>query len=258
LTVTPSNIVAGDAVTATASMASFDNARKNVGNNLNLTYSGLVLSGADANNYALASNTISGTGSITAQALSLTGTTVANKTYDGSTNATIVTNGTLSGFIGNETLLLSNVTGTFASAAVGTNKTVSIAADFLPGANGGLASNYVLAATTAFANIDAPSQPQNPLKPIVPRPPVIPTQTSGNSGSDNSGDGSGSGSSGNPFIALPKDPNTADSCTLNDLERCTCDIQSDDGVAICYAPAKTANNQPRKQPQTANSRVNRS
>jgi hypothetical protein len=254
LTLSSTSVQNGDVVSATASMASFDNAHKNVGTNLNLTFSGLVLTGADANNYALASNTVTSTGSITAKTLSLSGTTVAGKAYDGNTNATILTQGTLSGFVGNETLLLSNVTGAFASAAVGINKAVSIAADLQNGTNGGLATNYTLDTSTAYANIAAVNTPNNnPVRPVVPRPPLVPTQQ--NSGNSGSGNGGGASSNGNPYIALPKGPNSVENCTPSNLERCTCEAQGNDGIAICYAPAKTASNQQPKQ--TKNVKTNR-
>jgi hypothetical protein len=134
------------------------------------------------------------------------------------------------------------VTGAFASAAVGTNKAVSIAADLQNGTNGGLTSNYALDTSTAYANIAAVNTPSNnPVRPVVPRPPLVPTQQ--NSGS-NSG---GSGVNGTPYIALPKGPNTADSCTTSNLERCTCESQIDDDIAICYVPAKTASIQQQKK-----------
>ncbi|HXF54376.1 MAG TPA: YDG domain-containing protein, partial [Hyphomicrobiaceae bacterium] len=89
---------------------------------------------------------------ITPKALSITGTTVAGKTYDGTTAAT-VTPGTLSGFVGSETVSVASASGTFADKNAGTGKSVTVAYTLADGTNGGLASNYSLANTTHSADI---------------------------------------------------------------------------------------------------------
>ena len=101
-------------------------------------------------NEASSGNT-AGKFTITPKALTITGTTTANKVYDGSI-ASITTLGTLSGFIGTETVLAS-VVGTFADKNVATNITVTQSYTLADGINGGLASNYILANTTSQANI---------------------------------------------------------------------------------------------------------
>jgi len=63
-TFSPAGAMSGDAVTASA--ASGDFSSPNVGTGISYTLNGITLSGADAANYSLASNTLSGTGSITA------------------------------------------------------------------------------------------------------------------------------------------------------------------------------------------------
>jgi hypothetical protein len=222
--------------------------QKNVGTNLGYTATSISLGGNDASNYYLvgANTTYSGTdGVITAKALTLAGTTVANKTYDGNTNATITAQGTLTGLVGAETLTLNNLTGTFDTAAVGTHKAVALSASLDNGLNGGLASNYTLDASTAYADITAANNNggNGGSKPIIhPPKPIIPT--------DNNSGGGGGDSSGNPYLIVPDSRNnSADSCTPNTLEDCLCETQEPrpvEGIAICYQPKKTASNTPAK------------
>jgi hypothetical protein len=180
------------------------------------------------------------TGDITPKLLTLSGTTVANKIYDGSTKATITATGSLSGFVGNETLLLSGVSGTFATAAAGNNLAVTLQANLQDGSNGGLASNYSVGTSTTFANI-------TPANSAIIRPPVIPTNSSSSS---SGGSGKGAVSSANPYLALPMEPASAERCTQNNLEGCQCEVQGGDGdVAICYEPQKTAETKSKTKPR---------
>ena len=90
---------------------------------------------------------------ITPKALSI-GTAVANnKTYDAGTTATISAIGSLSGFIGSETVTAIATNGTFSDKNVGTGKTVTVDYQLTDGVNGGLASNYSLVNTTTIADI---------------------------------------------------------------------------------------------------------
>jgi len=97
--------------------------------------------------------TTSGTLTVNKKALSITAGSASNKVYDGATSA-IVTAGTLSGFIGTETVT-ATATGTFADKNVANGKTVTLAYTLVNGTNGGVASNYSLANTTTTANITA-------------------------------------------------------------------------------------------------------
>jgi hypothetical protein len=99
-----------------------------------------------ASNYSLA-NTIHAA-IITPKALTVTGTTAADKAHDGTTTATI-TVGTLSGFIAPETVT-ATATGTFDSAAAG-DRLATAVYTLLNGTNGGLATNYSLANTINLA-----------------------------------------------------------------------------------------------------------
>src|SRR5207247_1292704 len=76
--------------------------------------------------------------------------TASNKTYDGTTAATIATR-SLSGVLGSDAVSLSGGTATFASKTAGTAKTVTATGLSLSGAD---AANYQLASTTATTTAD--------------------------------------------------------------------------------------------------------
>ncbi len=156
-----SDKIAGDTVTLNKTSASF--ADKNVGTGKTVTVSGISLSGTDATNYTLTAESASTTADITAKELTITGTTAANKTYDGGTTASVSV-GSLSGFVGTETVSVS-ASGTFADKNAGNGKTVTASYTLADGSNGGLASNYTLANNTTTANIAATS--------ITPTPSAI-------------------------------------------------------------------------------------
>jgi filamentous hemagglutinin family protein len=128
--------------TLNAGTAAF--ADKNAGNNKAVTFSSYSVSGSNAGqSYFLAAQPISQTANINQKTLTITGATVNNKTYDTTTTATLAAIGTLSGFIGTETVTVSGGTGTFANKNVGNGKAVTVTGVTLAdGANGGLASNY--------------------------------------------------------------------------------------------------------------------
>ncbi|HBU29158.1 MAG TPA: hypothetical protein DEB56_05505 [Thiobacillus sp.] len=88
---------------------------------------------------------VADTFAITPKALTVTGTTAADKTYDGSATAAI-TAGTLSGFVGTETVT-ATATGTFDSKDAGP-RTATATYTLADGSNGGVATNYSLANTT--------------------------------------------------------------------------------------------------------------
>jgi filamentous hemagglutinin family protein len=142
---TLSGFIGTQTVTAGAAAANF--ADKNAGTLKSVTISGITLAngtnGGLAANYAVGA-TSSATGTITPKVLTANAT-VANKVYDGTTSATLQTYG-LSGFVGNETVLGVNTgTATFADKNVGDNKPVAISGiTLVNGANGGLATNYVV------------------------------------------------------------------------------------------------------------------
>src|SRR6185436_14445859 len=79
------NRIAGDVLTTSYTSAAF--ADKNVGTGKTVSVSGISISGPDAGNYTF-NTTASTTANITARALTITATGV-NKTYDGTTAATV-------------------------------------------------------------------------------------------------------------------------------------------------------------------------
>ena len=142
-----SGVVSGDAVTlGNATSGTFAN--KNVGAGKAVA-TAMTLSGANSGNYTLTQPTLTGT--ITAKALTVTGLTAQNKTYDGTTVATIAGAPVLAGVVsGDAVALAGTAAGAFADANVGTAKPVAISGLSLTGADAG---NYSLTAPTAAANI---------------------------------------------------------------------------------------------------------
>jgi hypothetical protein len=107
------------------------------------------LSGGLASNYTLANATLSGT--ISAKALTVSNTTVANKVYNGDLLA-VVTPGTLGGLVTGQTLLLA-ASASFTDKNVGSGKNVNVSYSLSNGS--GLAANYTLANAVLTAAITA-------------------------------------------------------------------------------------------------------
>ena len=107
--------------------STFDN--KNVGTSKSVTVNSITL--ADGTNGGLAANySISpgqtSTANVTTKALTVSGITAANKTYDANTTATLNTGGiTYTGLIGGD-VFNGTYTGAFSDKNVGTGKTVTI------------------------------------------------------------------------------------------------------------------------------------
>ncbi|HEX3235655.1 MAG TPA: YDG domain-containing protein [Gemmatimonadales bacterium] len=138
---TLTGVLPGDAVTLTGGNATFDT--KDIGTGKTVTATTLVLSGADAGNYVLASTTVTTTADITSA--TVTGHfTVSDKLYDGTTSATILTR-TLTGVVSGEAVSLTGGSASFGSKSVGTGKTVTGTGFSLAGAAAG---NYLLASST--------------------------------------------------------------------------------------------------------------
>jgi hypothetical protein len=92
---------------------------------------------------------------VAAKALTVSGITANNKSYDGTTAATLVTSGaSLVGAGSGVTLNSAGAVGTFADKNVGTAKTVTITGLTLSGSSAG---NYTLSQPTTTANITAKS-----------------------------------------------------------------------------------------------------
>jgi hypothetical protein len=113
-------------------------AQKDVGNDIAVTHS-MTISGMDTGNYSFTKP--SGlTADITAKELIVTGASVENRVYNGTTDATI-SGATLSGVVGSEDVVLDNATsGTFAQKDIGSGIVVSTSMSI----SGADAGNYYL------------------------------------------------------------------------------------------------------------------
>jgi hypothetical protein len=138
-------MVAGDNLTVATAAGAFTD--KNAGTGKTVNISGMSLGGADADNYTLATTTAKITADITRATISgITGITAANKTYDGTTAATLNTaHAAFTGMIPGDSLNIATAAGNFADAIPGVNKTVFITGLSLGGADAG---NYALTNTT--------------------------------------------------------------------------------------------------------------
>jgi filamentous hemagglutinin family protein len=152
--------------------------------------------------------------------ITLIGTSVADKAFDGTTEAQLVNPGQLDGLVNNEQLGLS-ATATFGDANVGNAKPVSIQAS-LQDSNTGMASNYRLIVPTGItASITGAVEPTPTPAPIVP---VVPSNANTNSVS---------------FAAANNNFQLAGAegeCSADTLELCECEGGPD--IQICYEPSK--------------------
>jgi filamentous hemagglutinin family protein len=139
------NLVSGDSVTLVQNAAFRD---RNVGSAKPVDVVNGI-SGTDAANYTLSNAQLTSAASITPRTLSMTGTTAADKVYDATTAATLVTPGTLVGVLGSDVVALSGQNGSFADKNVGVAKPVTIVNTI----GGGDAGNYVVTSSTTTASI---------------------------------------------------------------------------------------------------------
>jgi len=138
------NRVAGDTLTVGYTSASFDT--KNIGTGKTVTVSGISISGADAGNYTLTSNTALTTANITKRDLTL-GAEGVDKPYDSTTAATVsFTDDRIPG----DTLTI-NYTAAFVDKNVSTGKLINISGYSLSGADSG---NYNLLNPPASTSAD--------------------------------------------------------------------------------------------------------
>ena len=141
--------LAGDSVTISG-MPSAQFSTKNAGQNIPVIFDAITLSGPDAENYT-ATGLTGITATITPAPLTATASAFT-KVYDATTNATPSL--TISGLIGNETLVVAAI-GTLNSKNVSEANALTVDSVALSdGSNGGLASNYVLSpGQTAAATV---------------------------------------------------------------------------------------------------------
>ena len=140
--------VAGDSLGLSAGTYAFTD--KNAGTGKTVTVSGVALTGADAGNYLLTVPTTT-LADIFQKALTLSLTGTVEKTYDGSTTATLSAADTsLPGVIAGDSVSASLGAANYDTAHAGTGKTVTTTGDGLTGAD---AANYNLTSTTASAAV---------------------------------------------------------------------------------------------------------
>jgi hypothetical protein len=177
-----------------------------------------------SNNYNVTdttTTTTTATGTITPRSVTLSGVAVADKTFDGTTSATISSKGTLtSGLVSGESLD-HTVGAAFNTADVGTQKPVTLTAALQSTATGN-SNNYSLSAPAVTASVTAVSLP---IKPPVPSP--LPSD----------------GGAGRSKVVVPN-PNAKNLqlagdeedklCSTNNLTHCFCQESAVTSVQICY------------------------
>ncbi|MFZ4859327.1 MAG: YDG domain-containing protein, partial [Desulfuromonadaceae bacterium] len=138
-------VISGDNVILSSVSGNF--ADKHVGNSKSVTITGGQLSGTDAANYTVLSTGTS-TADITPASLAISGITAANKTYDGTSSATVSTSGiSYTGLISGDDVT-AVVTGLFSDKNAADGKTVTLSSGY----NGTDRGNYAItdqATTTA-------------------------------------------------------------------------------------------------------------
>jgi hypothetical protein len=143
-------VFAGDDVAADLSGATGVYADKNAGTGKAITLSGSFgLMGNDATNYTL-NQPVSLSGDIARLGITVSGLTIADKTYDGTTAGEISGTGTFGGVIPGDDLSIDvgDITVTFADKNAGPNKPVALSGVTLAGAD---ASNYTAATPQGIA-----------------------------------------------------------------------------------------------------------
>ena len=135
-------IINEDEVSLIDGVATFSD--KDTGTGKTVTITGLVLAGTDAEKYQLPAGEVTTTADIIAAQLT-PAVSVADKTYDGTTGASIVSR-SLTGVIGAEDVSLVNGSAAFVDRNAGTEKTVTVVGLALAGTDAG---NYALASTGA-------------------------------------------------------------------------------------------------------------
>jgi filamentous hemagglutinin family protein len=143
-----SGLIAGDVVTGAAGSAAY--ATKNAGAGIEVTASGVQLTGADAANYTVNTTASGAVGQIDPKTLTVTLVGTVDKTYDGTTAATLAgSDYQLTGVVSGDTVSLNDPTaGTYATKNAGTGIAVSVGGLALSGAD---ANNYTVATTAAGA-----------------------------------------------------------------------------------------------------------
>ncbi|NBR71834.1 MAG: hypothetical protein EBT75_07065 [Proteobacteria bacterium] len=147
-----SGVVGSDTVTASAT-AEYDTAGLGTSKTIMVSYS---LGGAQAGNYSAPANSEVTNGVITAKALTITGISIANKTYDGTTAATITGTAAYSGLVGSESFAVAGTpSAVFDSVAVGNGKSVTVSGYTAPTANYSISQPTGLTANIGAASLSS-------------------------------------------------------------------------------------------------------
>jgi hypothetical protein len=143
----------GDVFAVNHTAAAFDT--KAVGSGKTVTVGGLSLTGTDAGNYALAATSVMTTADITALTLAPQ-FTAADKVYDGTTDATILTRSASGTIIGGDKVAVAGGSAEFDTRHAGTVKTVTGTGFSLDGED---AVNYLLNPTSAATTASITRRP---------------------------------------------------------------------------------------------------
>jgi hypothetical protein len=227
------NLIAGDLVQWDMGAGFFAN--RDVSHNAlgqplaqEVRFDNLQMTGSDSSNYSLPFTSVRSSAFITPKVLTVKGTSVADKSVDGTTDAQ-VTLGAVQGLVGVEQLNVS-VSGRFQTATPGGSKPVDVKYLWSDGANGGKASNYSVPDEVLMGRISTPHN--DAIKPILPT--LKPT----------SGGGSVTIVAAQPAVAsnfpasLPS-PQAELVCTVTDLEPCDCEKTALEGLDVCLVPRNT-------------------
>lgn len=141
-------ILEGDSVEVIKGIARFEN--KNVGSNKLITFSNFSIQGSDAWNYILTQPNYL-TASIQVKLVSIDGVSVANKEYDGTTEATILETGFINGKIDGDEVTINYGVGAFESKNVKDGITVWLSGFSLGGSD---AQNYELSLQPSSVSAD--------------------------------------------------------------------------------------------------------
>ncbi|MYM29220.1 filamentous hemagglutinin N-terminal domain-containing protein [Duganella sp. CY15W] len=135
-----SNAVAGDALNLSGTASYAD---KNAGSGKQISVTGMTLTGADASNYTLSSNTVSTTANITQRTLTVSAAG-SDKTYDGRTTAAVTLN---DDHLSGDAVTLSSSGAAYADKNAGTGKNITVSGLSMSGTDAG---NYKLTSATAM------------------------------------------------------------------------------------------------------------
>jgi hypothetical protein len=143
---TPSVSAFGSDVVSLSGVGSGHFENKNAGSNKSVTVSGYTLLGSDAGNYNLVMPT-GLTADITRANLVVSGVSAANKTYDGSTAATLTGTASVTGLGADAVFVTGTGVGTFANKNAAAGKAVTVSGYTLGGSDAG---NYSIVQPTGL------------------------------------------------------------------------------------------------------------